>query len=163
MKTHQLLFTIIFMSSMSQRIRIAIPGRQLNPSSLLSPYILPFQPSFLFHLLISTFLLSIISFFTCIFTPFSTNYILTPVPIEKAISGPKGGKSQPTLSPEMEKLKICREDFEAAKISFQMVSCLSTESSSIIEIVFYLFSHFFLLYLNFQFTMFYPFTTLPSL
>ena len=130
MKTHQILFIFKFMSLVFKRIHIAIPGQYLNWSSLLSSYILPFQPSFLFHLLISSFLLSIISFFTCIFTPFSTNYISTPVPIEKAIPGIKGGKSQPTLSPEMEKLKICREDFEAAKISFQMVSCLSSESSS---------------------------------
>ena len=35
--------------------------------------------------------------------------------------GAKGVKSSSGVSPEMDKLKICKEDFEASKLSFQQV------------------------------------------
>ena len=70
--------------------------------------------------------------------------------VEKSSSslGGKGGKAATTtgssalsssssssLSPEMDKLRICKEDFEAAKISFQQVHDLPTLPHSTLHLL----------------------------
>ena len=40
---------------------------------------------------------------------------------EKTSQSTIKGKASSSISPEMDKLKICKEDFEASKVSFQLV------------------------------------------